>query len=257
VTLIMLQPDMGTTMSILVASYLVFALGGVEGRYLFGVAATGVAAIPAMILIEPYRAARFLAFMDPWADPRRGGYQIIQAMLAFGSGGLTGVGLGLSRQKYFYLPAAHTDFIFAIIGEELGLVGTLAVVAAFLVMAYAGFRIAITARDPFGRLVAAGLTSLIVTQAVMNMAAVTNIMPVTGIPLPLVSYGGSSVVFTMGCVGLILSVARHGSRGRVRVAKPRPPEEGTPIARTAEWRRYGGSHLSSADGGRAPSRKRA
>jgi cell division protein FtsW len=257
VVLIMLQPDMGTTMSILVASYLVFALGGVEGRYLAGVAAAGIAAVPAMIFFEPYRAARFLAFMDPWADPRRGGYQIIQAMLAFGSGGLTGVGLGLSRQKFFYLPAAHTDFIFAIIGEELGLLGTLAVVAAFLVLAYAGFRVAVAAKDPFGRLVAAGLTSLIVTQAVMNMAAVTNIMPVTGIPLPLMSYGGSSVVFTMGCVGLILSVARHGSRGRVRAAKPRPPEEGTPIARTAEWRRYGGSHLSSADGGRAPSRKRA
>ncbi len=257
VALIMMQPDMGTTMSILIAAFLLFVLGGVEVRYLAGLALAGAAAVPAMIFLEPYRAARFLSFLNPWADPKGNGYQIIQALLAFGSGGLTGVGLGLSRQKFFYLPAAHTDFIFAIIGEELGLVGTLGVIASFLVLGYAGFRIAIAAKDPFGRLAAAGLTTLVVTQALMNMAAVTSMMPVTGIPLPLVSSGGSSIVFTMSSVGLILSVARHGSRGRVRTVRPEPPMEGVLIARTPEWRRNSRPHLSGIDGGETVARKRA
>jgi cell division protein FtsW len=254
VALIMLQPDMGTTMSILVAAYALLALGGVPGRYLAGIAAAGAAAVPAMIMFEPYRAARFLAFLDPWKDPRGDGYQIIQALYAFGSGGLTGVGLGLSRQKFFYLPAAHTDFIFAIVGEELGLVGTVAVVAGFAVLVYAGIRIAISAQDRFGKLLAGGLTALIVMQAVMNIAAVTGIMPVTGIPLPLVSYGGSSIMFTLGCAGIVLSVARHGSARR---AKPDRVQEETDIAGVVERRRDGRPHLSSIDGGRAPVRRRA
>jgi cell division protein FtsW len=216
-----------------------------------------VIAVPAMIMLKGYRADRFAAFVDPWADPAGGGYQIIQGLLAFGSGGLLGVGLGFSRQKFFYLPAAHTDFIFAIIGEELGALGTLAVVAVFGVLAWAGLRLALTTKDRFGRLVAGGMTVLIVTQAVMNMAAVTGLMPVTGIPLPLVSYGGSSMMFTLACVGLILSVAGGGrSRASRRASASQIPEE-TTVASTSERRRDGRPRLSSIDGGRASARRGA
>lgn len=254
--LIMWQPDMGTTMVIVSATFVMLMLGGTPWRYLGGIIAAIGVAVPAMIAFEPYRMARFTSFLDPWKDPKGDGYQIIQALYAFGSGGLRGIGLGLSRQKYFYLPAAHTDFIFAIVGEELGLLGTVAVVAAFVVLAYAGIRIAMAARDPFGRLLAGGLTALVVTQAVMNIAAVTSLMPVTGIPLPLVSYGGSSVTFTLGCIGFILSVGAHGMTSKRTRTDTRPQEE-TRSAGSVERRRDGRPHLSSIDGGRAPLRRRA
>jgi cell division protein FtsW len=257
VVLIMAQPDMGTTMSVLIATFIMLALAGVPGRYLLGLVGASAIAVPAMIFVEPYRAQRFLAFLDPWKDPKGSGYQIIQALYAFGSGGLTGVGLGLSRQKFFYLPAAHTDFIFAIVGEELGLVGTLAVVAAFAVIVYAGVRIAAATKDGFGRLLAGGLTAVIGLQAVMNIAAVTGVMPVTGITLPLVSYGGSSVIFTLGCVGLILSVSNHGARSAGTGRGPGNAREETRIADPVERRRDGRPHLSGIDGGRAPVRRRA
>ncbi len=255
VALIMRQPDMGTTMIVLAAAFVLLALGGIASRYLLGLAAAVGAAVPAMIFLEPYRAARFLSFLDPWKDPKGDGYQIIQALYAFGSGGLTGVGLGLSRQKYFYLPAAHTDFIFAIIGEEIGLLGTIAVIAGFVVVAYAGIRVAMGARDRFGRLLAGGLTALIVVQAVMNIAAVTSVLPVTGVPLPLVSYGGSSIIFTLACVGLVLSVSEHGKPAERRRGSGQP-EEGR-IANVVERRRDGRPRLSGIDGGRAPVRRRA
>ncbi len=210
--LVMAQPDMGTTMAILASGLVVAVLGGLAGRSIAGLIAMGAVVMPVMVFVEPYRMARLFSFIDPWADPLGDGYQTIQALYAFGSGGLTGVGLGMSKQKFFYLPAAHTDFIFAIIGEELGLLGTLAVVAVFAVLAYAGIRVALECGDRLGRLLAGGLTAMIVMQALMNMAAVTNLMPVTGIPLPLVSFGGSSLIFTMGCIGIILSVWRYGGK---------------------------------------------
>lgn len=253
--LVMVQPDMGTTMSILLAVYVVLLLGGVSLRVVSGIAVAGMAAVGAAITLAPYRAARFLAYLDPWADPQGGGYQTIQALLAFGSGGVDGIGLGMSRQKFFYLPAAHTDFIFAIIGEELGLIGTLTVVVAFIVFAYAGMRIALATKDSFGRLLAGGLTAMIILQAVMNMAAVTNIMPVTGIPMPLVSFGGSSMTFTMLCIGLILSVSRYGSLGVHAVHGPRKKENAG--ASGLERRGNGRPHLSSVGGGRSSSRRRA
>jgi cell division protein FtsW len=187
-----------------------------------------------------------VSFVDPWADPQGAGYQTIQALLAFGSGGWTGVGLGLSRQKYFYLPASHTDFVLAIVGEELGLFGSLSIVMAFVVFAYAGFAIAMSTKDRFGRLLAGGLTAVVVLQALMNMAAVTNLMPVTGIPLPFVSYGGSSLVFTLGSVGVILSVARFGrasARSPVAARSGRGVEKG---ARDAQRRGDRGSRLPGA-----------
>ena len=203
---VMLQPDMGTAMSILIAVFIVLFLGGLPMAYIAGSVGVAAVALPALIMLKSYRAERFLSFLNPSSDPLGSGYQILQARLAFGSGGILGLGLGMSRQKYLYLPAAHTDFIFAIIGEELGLLGSAAVVGAFAVLCYAGIRLALSCKDLYARLVAAGLTAMIVTQALINMGSVTGLMPVTGVPLPLVSYGGSSLVFTMGCIGLILGV---------------------------------------------------
>lgn len=257
VLLVMLQPDMGTTMSILIAVFLLLWLGGIDWRVLASTGIGGVALAVLMIFVEGYRMDRLTGFLDPWADPLRTGYQIIQAKYAFGSGGITGVGLGLSRQKFAYLPAAHTDFIFAIIGEEAGLLGTLGVIVAFAAFTYAGIRIALDCKDPFGRLMAGGLTAMIATQAIMNMAAVTGLMPVTGIPLPLVSYGGSSLTFTMGCIGLILAVSRHSKVARRARVRDISESKGYVRASTDERRRDRGPRLSGIDGGRAASRKRA
>jgi cell division protein FtsW len=204
--LVMVQPDMGTAMSILVAVFIVAILGGLSGWFIAATVGAGLVAIPTLIFMKGYRASRFLSFLNPSSDPQGSGYQILQARLAFGSGGILGLGLGMSRQKYQYLPAANTDFIFAIIGEELGLLGTAAVVIAFGLFCYAGITLALSAKGAYERLVAAGLTVMIVTQAIINLASVTGLMPVTGVPLPLVSYGGSSLIFTLGCVGLILAV---------------------------------------------------
>ncbi|MRR11317.1 putative lipid II flippase FtsW, partial [bacterium] len=220
VALIMAQPDMGTTMSLLIAVVLVLWLGGIEWKWLGTVAAIGIPGAAAAIMLAGYRMERVTSFLNPWADPGDSGYQIIQSLYAFGSGGLFGEGIGLSRQKYFYLPAAHTDFIFAVIGEELGLIGTISVIVAFGIFAYSGMRIALECKDPFGRLLAGGLTSMIVVQALMNMAAVTGLMPITGIPLPLVSAGGSSLTLTLACVGLIISVSRFGGTAGVRLVRP-------------------------------------
>lgn len=273
VTLIMLQPDMGTTMSIVFSIYLILWLADVNGPLLGAMAVSGTAVAALLVWVESYRLERYLAFLNPWKDPLGDGFQIIQSIYSFGSGGLTGVGLGLSRQKFFYLPAAHTDFIFAILGEELGLIGALAVVVAFGVLAYAGIRIALDATNVYDRLLAGGLTAMIVTQAVMNMAAVTGLMPITGIPLPLVSYGGSSMIFTLACIGLVLGVARRTNLARARVrakasARTQGDESrdtlstaamsrGSNRAVSLERRRDSGPHLSGLDGGRPSRRKRA
>lgn len=256
--LIMMQPDLGTTVSIVVPVLVLAMLGGLEWRYFFAVSGLGLLVLPVAVLAKGYRVERIVSFFNPWADPKGSGYQIIQALLAFGSGGVAGLGLGMSRQKYFYLPEAHNDFVFAIVGEELGLAGTLLVVVAFAALAWAGLRIAAGSRDAHGRLLAAGLTIMIVFQAAMNMAAVTGVMPVTGIPLPLVSSGGSSMLFTMVCVGLILSVAQNG-RGRAARRGPAiaKAEEERQLAGTSERRRDRRPRLSVIDGGRPSTRRRA
>jgi len=254
VLLVMLQPDLGTTIAIVLSVYLALLIGGVSLGLLGGVALGGLAGIAGLVMVAPYRMRRITSFIDPFADPQGAGYQSIQALYAFGSGGLDGVGLGMSRQKFFYLPAAHTDFIFAIIGEELGLIGALSVVAAFAVMAYAGVRIALGARDGYGRVLAGGLTAMLVTQAVINMGAVTGLLPVTGIPMPLVSSGGSSMIFTMLCIGIILSVSTYGGRA---VRRERSGSRETAGASSVERRRDRRSHLSSVDGGRSVARRRA
>lgn len=212
VTLIMLQPDMGTTITICLALMATVFVAGFDLKYLFLLAATGGIGATYLIYSASYRLKRISAFLNPAADPLGAGYQIRQSLLAFGSGGLFGVGLGMSRQKYFYLPAAHTDFIFAIIGEEIGLMGTLATIMLFAVFAYYGVRISLKCNNHFGRLLGTGVTSMIVLQALVNMGTVTQILPITGIPMPFISYGGSSLMVNLAAVGLLLSIAVENER---------------------------------------------
>ncbi len=253
--LIVLQPDLGTTMTLVVAVAIVLVLAGIPWKWVFASVGALVTLGAVGIIAEPYRMQRVAGFLDPWADPLGKGYQTVQALMAFGTGGIAGVGLGLSRQKFFYLPEAHTDFILAIIGEEAGLIGTIAVIVGLGVFVWAGFKIAVGTRDPYGRLVAGGLIGMLAFQATLNMAAVTGIMPVTGKPLPFMSYGGSSMLVTMICVGLLLSVSRYGAHApraiRTRVKPKEPPRESS-----RERGRDSRPHLSRVDGGRS-SRRRA
>lgn len=207
--LILKQPDLGTAVTVGGTLFLTLIAAGAR---LSHVALLALAAVPATfwaIFAEDYRRRRFLAFLDPWADPQGSGFHIIQALYALGCGRLFGVGLGQSRQKLWYLPEEHTDFIFAIIGEELGLAGGLAVVGLFFLFAWRGFRAAMHAPDTFSALLAAGLTGMIALQAVINMGVVTALLPITGIPLPFVSYGGSSLVFSLAAAGIVLNVSRY------------------------------------------------
>ncbi len=207
--LVVFQPDLGTAFTLSLATLVLSYVAGARGRHLVAIGGGLALAVTIFIVSEPYRLSRFLAFLNPWRDPQGTGFHIIQSLLAFGSGNWHGIGLGLSRQKFFYLPAAHTDFIFAIIGEELGLIGTLLVVALFAALGYAGMKIAFRTADFYGRLLAAGLTATILSQAVINMAAVTGILPITGIPLPLVSFGRSSLIVTLASIGIILNISRN------------------------------------------------
>jgi len=163
-----------------------------------------------MIMGEGYRRARLFSFLHPWSDPQNTGYQIVQSLIAFGSGHLVGVGLGASRQKWMYVPNAHTDFIFAILGEELGLVGEIVVLALFAAMIFAGIRIALRAPDAFGRLLAAGITGWLAIQALTNLGGATGVLPITGVPLPFISFGGSSLVVSLGAIGVLRSIGRAG-----------------------------------------------
>jgi cell division protein FtsW len=232
--LVLLEPDLGTATVIVVMATGMLVVAGTPFRVLAGAASVTVVLTLAAIWLEPYRRARLTSFLDPWADPEGTGFQTVQAMIALGSGGLLGVGLGESVQKIYYLPEATTDMIFAIIGEELGLVGATAVVAAFAVFAYAGFNVALRCRDPFGKVLAAGLTVLVTGQALLNLCAVLGVAPLTGIPLPFVSYGGSSLIVTLAAVGILLNIAvNHATEARARVPDRRRRDRGAraPVAR--------------------------
>lgn len=207
--LIMLQPDMGTAVIVAAGAMTVFFAAGASVPQL--VLFSGLSAFAAVALIQSaaYRMQRITAFMDPWKDPQRTGYHTVQALLALGSGGLTGVGLGASRQKFLYLPFPHTDSIFAIIGEELGLAGTLAVLGLFLLLAWRGMYVALHAPDLFGRLLATGLTASLVFQAFLNIAVVTSSVPFTGVTLPFFSYGINSLLVSMTAAGILLSISRR------------------------------------------------
>jgi cell division protein FtsW len=210
--------DLGTALvtCLAVAALLIGAGARLRDIGLLAAAAAGVVLLA--VLIEPYRVARITSFLDPGGDPGGAGFQLIQAKIALGSGGLFGVGLGESLQKAFYLPEAHTDMIAAVVGEELGMVGIGALVGLYGLFGYAGFRIAQSARDRYGKLLAAGLTSLVLVQALVNLLAVFGLAPLTGVPLPFVSYGNASMLVMLAAVGLLLNIARGGSAGSA--AKP-------------------------------------
>ena len=209
VALVMLQPDMGTTMVICAIALAVLFVAGTPLVPLAAVAVAGTGASLVLAMGEGYRRARLLAFLDPSADPSNTGYHTLQSLNALGEGGIGGVGLGAGRAKYGFLPNAHTDFIFAVLGEEAGLIGAILVVALFCAFAVLGVRTAVRAPDRFGMLLAAGVTAWVCGQAFVNIGAVIGLLPVTGVPLPFVSAGGSSMVVTMAGVGMLLNVARH------------------------------------------------
>jgi cell division protein FtsW len=214
VLLVVIEPDLGTAASIVViASVMVFA-AGVSYRYIAGAA---IMAIPALyfLLQADYRWRRVIAFLDPWSDPLGDGYQMIQSMIAVGVGGVFGRGLMDGVQKLFYLPEPHNDFIFAVISEELGLVGASVVMVCFCVIAWRGLRTAMRAPDRFGAFLALGLTTMIAFQAFFNMSVVLGIAPTKGIPLPFVSYGGSSLLINLIGMGILLNVSQHTSSSRV------------------------------------------
>ena len=209
VLLIIMQPDKGTTMVLGITIVLMAYLAGVPKHIILGFLVAGVLAFLGLSLKDDYSRQRFLTMFDPWADPYGAGYQLIQGFYAFGSGGLFGVGIGFSRQKYSYLPYAYNDFIFAVIGEECGLVGTLGMLAGFAVFAWAGLKIAQHAPDLAGRLIAAGCTSLIVVQMLLNVAGVIGIFPLSGKPIPFISYGGTSILASLMIAGMVVSVSVH------------------------------------------------
>jgi len=256
--LILVEPDLGTAIAIVAMLAAMLLVSGTPGRTLAG--GLGIAATLGLfaVWLEPYRRARVFSFLNPWQDAQGAGFQTVQAMIGLGSGGIFGVGLGQSVQKANYLPEAHTDMIFAIIGEELGLVGATAVMAAYCAFAYAGLRIALTCKDPFGKRLAAGLTALVCGQAAINLAAVMGLAPLTGIPLPFVSYGGSSLVVGLASVGILLNIAANVGRksasvpdrsrrdGGARPARARDRGGAARPRSTSDVRRVAGSRRSAA-----------
>ena len=210
--LIAVEPDLGTAGVYAIVALSIFFMAGANLVALSAIGAAVLGAAWMMVAATQYQMERVQTFLDPFRDPLGAGYNTVQALLALGLGGITGLGLGESRQKFLYLPAPSTDFIFAIIGEEWGLVGTLTVVALFVVVAYQGYRIAIMAPDTFSGLVACGITTWLVVQACINMMVVTALMPVTGIPLPFISAGGSALTINLAAIGILLSISRETSQ---------------------------------------------
>jgi cell division protein FtsW len=238
--LIMLQPDMGTTMVVAFSIGATLIAAGARPRDL-GLLALGIGFLALLLtIVEPYRMERLTGFLNPGSDIHGAGFQAAQAKIALGSGGLLGEGIGNGVQKAFYLPEAHTDMISAVIGEELGLVGIIGVVGLFAMFGYAGLKVAQRAKDKYGKLLVAGLTSLVLVQAIINLYAVMGLAPLTGVPLPFVSYGNSSLMTTLLAVGLILNVARGGT---------------ATAARASTGSRAG--KLRVVEGGRAPARERS
>ena len=260
--LIVAEPDLGTAMVIAFAVAATLVAAGVRLRDLALIGAALAFFALLMTVIEPYRMARLTGFLNPGADAAGAGFQAAQAKIALGSGGLFGVGIGNGVQKAFYLPEAHTDMISAVIGEELGLVGILGVVGLFSLFGYAGLQVAKKAKDGYGKLLVAGLTSLVLVQATINLFAVMGLAPLTGVPLPFVSYGNSSLMVTLFAVGLILNVARGGTAraGKLRVVEGgRTPARGRSRSSSARSRKSGGGSRGNGRPRRAGhgSRRRA
>ncbi|HMK12838.1 MAG TPA: FtsW/RodA/SpoVE family cell cycle protein, partial [Acidimicrobiales bacterium] len=214
--LLMMQPDLGTAIVTVAIVMGILFIAGTPLTPLAAATALMAAAATFLTMSTPYRRARVLAFLHPSEDPLNRGWQTLQSLVGIASGGLAGVGLGASRAKWGFLPEAHTDFIFAIIGEELGFVGCLVVVGLFVAFGMLGLQIARRAPDRYGMLVAAGVTTWVLVQAFVNMGAVVGLLPITGLPLPFVSFGGSALITTMAATGLLLNIARQGSPVRSR-----------------------------------------
>lgn len=210
--LVLIQPDLGTTVVMGAVALLLLCVARARWQHLVLISVLAVVAVVWLIAGAEYRRRRILAFMDPWKDPRGSGYQILQSYFAMASGGLAGLGIGASLQKLFFLPSSHTDFIFAIIGEELGLVGTTAVLIFFTLFLLCGFRIAMAAQDLFSKYLACGLVGMIGLEAMINIAVVTGLIPTKGLPLPLVSYGGTSMVMNLVACALLFQASKHGDR---------------------------------------------
>lgn len=207
--LIMLEPNMSITMCLGAVLVIMLLVGGAKIKHLVLLMIPVLCLIPVLILIEPYRLLRLMAFLDPWASPQGEGFQLIQSLYSLGSGGFFGVGLYNSRAKYSFLPFSESDFIFSIIGEELGLFGTFALLTLFGILIFSGFKIAMRAQDRFGCFLATGITSIILVQVVLNVAVVTGLVPPTGLPLPFVSFGSTSLVVFLAAVGVLLNISRQ------------------------------------------------
>jgi cell division protein FtsW len=232
---IVVEPDLGTTIALVAMVAGILVVSGVPLRLLALASSFALAAGLLAIWVEPYRRERVFSFLDPWKDAEGAGFQNVQAIIGIGSGGITGDGLGQGIQKVNFLPEAHTDMIFAVVGEELGLVGAALVIGAFAVFAWAGFRVALACRDPFGKRLAAGITTLVCAQAAVNLAAVLGLAPLTGIPLPFVSYGGSSLLVLLTAVGVLLNIAVNE-----RVVEARVRDRGRRDSRSRSARARGG-----------------
>ncbi|AST97421.1 stage V sporulation protein E [Shouchella clausii] len=207
--LIMMQPDLGTGAVMVGTCTVMIFTAGARIKHFVALGLIGVFGFVALIASAPYRIQRITSFMDPWSDPLGSGFQIIQSLLAIGPGGLLGMGLGESRQKYFYLPEPQTDFIFAILAEEMGFLGGVTVLLLFAILYWRGIRIALGAPDLFGSFLAIGIITMIAIQVMINIGVVTGLMPVTGITLPLLSYGGSSLTLMLVSIGVLLNISRH------------------------------------------------
>jgi cell division protein FtsW len=238
--LVIAEPDLGTAIAFALIVGAVLLVSGTPLRVMGTAAGLTVGLVLAIAWMTPYRKARLLSFLNPWADPLDTGHQAVQAQIALGSGGLFGAGLGESVQKVYYLPEASTDMIFAIVGEELGLVGAAAVIVAYGLFGYAGFRIALACRDPFGKRLATALTALVCGQAAVNLGAVLGFAPITGVPLPFVSYGGSSLMVSLGAVGILLNIALSDAEARRASVRDRGRGDGG--ARAARAGHRGGAH---------------
>jgi len=207
------QPDLGNSLALVVLTLVLAYLAGAPVKHMAWVAGAALPLVTLAVALKPYRWRRMVAFVNPWDDPQGSGFQIIQSFLALGSGGLTGRGLGGSKQKLFYLPEPYTDFIFAIVGEELGLIGAVCVLALFAVLIWRGLRVGLRAPDPFGSYLALGLTVMLATQTLVNLGVVMGALPTKGLPLPFVSFGGSALLMTMFSAGVLLNISQHASGG--------------------------------------------
>jgi cell division protein FtsW len=252
--LVIKQPDLGTTIVIGITMISVYFVAGADWRHILSVGAGASLIAWYLAHSESYRYQRLLAFTDPWKDPLNSGFHTVQALMALGSGGIVGVGFGNSVQKNF-LPAPHTDSILAVIGEEMGLVGTVGILCLYSIIAYRGMRVAMNAPDRFGRLLAAGITCWITFQAMLNYGVITSSVPFTGVPLPFISYGGTSLIVSMAAMGILLNISRYATgeglartrsdhrRGNGRARVPRIID--TPVPDRSGGRRLSGVNMSS------------